>query len=181
MGPEASAGAGAVIGTTLGVVGANSGNSKIKRQQDNVVEAGAIQGDQAAAALSLEELKAARENRRTIGSLRVAASQAGSSDVGSYAALANQATINTVENNAVGVGNTGRELVNLNSSVKSQLDTLQSQKTDPLMAGVMGAFSGAQTGLSLDSAMTGPPVSEEELNAKDAARRKAQSVPKRRK
>jgi hypothetical protein len=181
MGPEASAGLGAATGATLGVIGAVDTNKKIKRQQDSTVQAGAIQGDQAAAALSLEELKAARENRRTIGSLRVAASQAGSSDVGSYAALINEATINAAENDAVGVGNTGRGLLNLDTSVRAKLDALQSQKEDPLMAGIMGAVGGAQTGLSLDSAMTGPPVSEEELNAKDAARRKAQSVPKRRK
>lgn len=151
----AIAGAMAAAQTGLSIYQARQQNKAVKKSQESSNAAAADEKRQAARQLTIEQIKLARESRRVSGRIRVAATQAGSTDSGSFAALDRQNLNDAALNTNILIGNYGNTAAGIdshNAAVQAQLDA---QRQNPLVAGLGGAMRGFQTGLSIASAIPG--------------------------
>lgn len=145
--------ASAAAGTGLSIYQAQQQNKAIKKSQESSNAAALAEKQQAARAISIEKIKLARESRRISGRIRVAATQAGSTDTGSFAALDRQNLSDAALNTNILIGNysnTAAGIDSHNAAVQAQLDA---QRQNPLVSALGGAMRGFQTGLSIASAI----------------------------
>ncbi len=139
--------------TGLSIYQAQQQNKAIKRSQASADAAAAAEKQQAARQLSIEQIKIARESRRVSGRIRVAATQAGSVDSGSFAALDRQNLSDAALNTNILIGNYSNTVAGIDSHNAAVQAQLQSQHQNLLVNGLAGGIRGFQTGLSIASAI----------------------------
>lgn len=149
----AIAAAAAAAGTGLSIYQAQQQNKAVKRSQESANAAAAAEKKQAARQLSIEQIKLAREARRVSGRIRVAATQAGSSDTGSFAALDRQNLSDAALNTNILIGNYSNTVAGIDSHNAAVQTQLSAQRQNALVRGIGGALQGLQTGLSVASAI----------------------------
>lgn len=132
----------------LGILGANDRNDALGRAMESQAAAAATQQSQNVQQAALERLKRTRLAHQIEGQIRVATGAAGTGEFGAET-LGRQNTADA----ALDLSLIDTNLANANNAVRSgflaNVDSLEGQTVNPLLAGFMGALQGLQTGLSL--------------------------------
>lgn len=146
---------GGAIGAGLAIDSANRQNDAIARSMRSSVSSGRATMDQLAEAAAQKRQQRVREAQRVSGRIRAALADSGTGFGGSAGDLEAQAAIDAGTDLSAISANYSAEALRVRSGVAANLQSLEAQTQNPLLAGLGGALSGASTGLSLLNAVEG--------------------------
>jgi len=132
----------ALAGGAASIYQASESNKAQKAQIKATYKAQGFQSRQIMAQSAVEKLRATNRANLIKGRIRVAAGESGIGLGGTYTALMHQADYDEMINRVIADRNAGAAIGRVRQEYPYQ-------PTNPLLAGIMGAMSGAQSGLSI--------------------------------
>lgn len=142
------------IGAATSAVQASKQNKALKNAAASQSQAAAIQTTQLTDAAAVEREKRIDDQRRIAARLRVASGEAGLSlGSGTSLALQNQSVSDLSTNLSILERNLQSQIAAVNTGAQANINALEAQTINPLLAGYSGGLGGATTGLSIGGAI----------------------------
>lgn len=142
------------IGAATSAVQAREQNKAIKKSAASQRQAAAIQVGQLQDAAEVERDKRIQDQRRISARLRVAAGESGLAlGVGTPLALQNQTQADLDTNLGILDRNLNSQIAAVNTGAQANINALDAQQINPLLATFTGGMGGASTGLSIGGAI----------------------------